>query len=59
MLLTEDFDNLQLAQVVDETSTGERGEVWTSSPPDGWKVNNDDMGTGGKWRGSFVNSRKF
>ena len=34
--------------VVDETSTGERGAVWTAAPPDGWKVNNDDMASGGE-----------
>ena len=50
-LYTEDFDSVSLGAPVDETAPGTN--VWTSTPPVGWTVDNTNLPSGGvtEWRG--------
>lgn len=50
-LFKEDFNSLPLGPNVNELTPGTN--VWTSVPPDGWQIDNDDLPDGGvvEWRG--------
>lgn len=60
---TEDFENIVLGPFVDESIpatpprtpvlAGTRDQVWTNEPPEGWSIDNSDLGGGGvtEWQG--------